>query len=91
MGDQYIPHPSGSRTLLVPHMGRISKVHITPTPASLYSENLKRFPPLSPGEEVGVNKRFWAMLAAILRVAFPRSVQATSRELPALSLRGLLG
>jgi ATP-binding cassette subfamily D (ALD) long-chain fatty acid import protein len=69
---QYIPDPSGSRTLLVPHMGRISKVRITPTPAQLYASHLKLFPPLKPGEKLGVNKRFWAMLLAVLRVAFPR-------------------
>ncbi|CAD6577656.1 MAG: hypothetical protein TREMPRED_002001 [Tremellales sp. Tagirdzhanova-0007] len=71
MTDLYIPHPSGSRTLLVPHMGRISKVLISPTPAALYASHLKLFPPLKVGEKLGVNKRFWAMLAAVLRVAFP--------------------
>lgn len=77
---QYIPHPSGSRTLLVPHMGRVSKVRITPTPASLYAEHLKLFPPLKPGEKLGVNKKFWEMLAAVLRVAFPRSDPSTIKR-----------
>jgi hypothetical protein len=55
-------------------MGRISKVRITPTPAELYAKHLKLFPPLNPGEKLGVNKRFWQMLAAVLKVAFPRCV-----------------
>jgi ATP-binding cassette subfamily D (ALD) long-chain fatty acid import protein len=69
---QYIPHPSGSRTLLVPHMGRISKVRIDPIPPETYASHLKLFPPLKAGEKLGVNKKFWKMLAAILRIAFPR-------------------
>lgn len=69
---QYITDPSGSRTLLVPHRGRISKVRITPTPAEQYAQNSKLFPPLQPGEKLGVNKRFWQMLRAVLTVAFPR-------------------
>lgn len=28
---------------------------------------------MRPGEKLGVNKRFWKMLAAVLRIAFPRS------------------
>ncbi|OCF40747.1 ATP-binding cassette, subfamily D (ALD), peroxisomal long-chain fatty acid import protein [Kwoniella heveanensis CBS 569] len=69
--DLYIPDPSGSRTLLVPHMGRVSKVRITPTPAELYASHVASFPPLDPRERLGVNKRFWKMLVAVLRVAFP--------------------
>ncbi|WVF65959.1 hypothetical protein IAT40_000697 [Kwoniella sp. CBS 6097] len=69
--DLYIPDPSGSRTLLVPHMGRVSKVRITPTPAELYASHLASFPPLDPRERLGVNKKFWKMLVAVLRVAFP--------------------
>ncbi|WVQ93590.1 hypothetical protein IAU59_000665 [Kwoniella sp. CBS 9459] len=69
--DLYIPGPSGSRTLLVPHMGRVSKVRITPTPAELYASHLASFPPLNPRERLGVNKKFWKMLAAVLKVAFP--------------------
>ncbi|KAK4685379.1 hypothetical protein P7C73_g4775, partial [Tremellales sp. Uapishka_1] len=71
MVDLYITHPGGSRTLLVPHMGRISKVRITPTPASLYRSHLRLFPPLKAGEKLGVNKRFWKMLYAVLKIAFP--------------------
>lgn len=52
-------------------MGRISKVRITPTTAELYASHLELFPPLRPGERLGVNKRFWKMLAAVLRIAFP--------------------
>lgn len=74
MVDLYIPDPSGSRTLLVPHRGVISKVRVTPTPASLYAEHRKLFPPLKAGEKLGVNKRFWQMLTAVLRIAFPRWV-----------------
>lgn len=74
MVDLYITNPGGSRTLLVPHRGRLSKVTITPTPQSLYAEHLKLFPPLKAGERLGVNKRFWSMLFAVLKVAFPRSV-----------------
>ncbi|WWC99176.1 hypothetical protein V866_006071 [Kwoniella sp. B9012] len=69
--DLYIPDPSGSRTLLVPHLGRISKVRITPTSSELYASHLPSFPPLDPGEKLGVNKQFWKMLIAVLRVAFP--------------------
>nr|XP_031863517.1 uncharacterized protein CI109_000767 [Kwoniella shandongensis]KAA5530589.1 hypothetical protein CI109_000767 [Kwoniella shandongensis] len=68
--DLYIPDPSGSRTLLVPHMGRISKVRITPTPKEVYASHLASFPPLDPTERLGVNKKFWKMLAAILKIAF---------------------
>jgi ATP-binding cassette subfamily D (ALD) long-chain fatty acid import protein len=56
----------------VPHRGRISKVRITPTPAETYEQNRALFPPLQPGEKLGVNKRFWQMLRAVLTVAFPR-------------------
>ncbi|WVQ86068.1 hypothetical protein IAT38_008236 [Cryptococcus sp. DSM 104549] len=71
--DLYIPDPagSGSRTLLVPHMGRISKVRITPTSKELYAQHLSAFPPLPAGEKLGVNKNFWRMLGAVLKVAFP--------------------
>ncbi|WRT63771.1 uncharacterized protein IL334_000696 [Kwoniella shivajii] len=70
--DLYIPHPDGgSRTLLVPHMGRISKVRITPTSSDLYASHLASFPPLDPTEKLGVNKKFWKMLVAVLKVAFP--------------------
>ena len=30
---------------------------------------------MKPGEKLGVNKRFWQMLLAVLRVAFPRSAR----------------
>lgn len=46
-------------------------MRITPTPRETFAEHVKLFPPLGPGERLGVNKRFWKMLAAILRVAFP--------------------
>ena len=49
-------------------------MHITPTPADVYKSHLKLFPPLKPGQKLGVNKQFWRMLGAILRVAFPRQV-----------------
>ncbi|KAL1407066.1 ATP-binding cassette long-chain fatty acid transporter pxa1 [Vanrija albida] len=71
MVDLYIRDPSGSRTLLVPHMGRISKVHITPTPQETYEANAKLFTPLQPGEKLGINKRFWQMLRAVLTIAIP--------------------
>jgi len=54
-------------------MGRISKVRIDPIPPSLYASHLKLFPSLKPGEKLGVNKKFWKMSAAVLRIAFPRS------------------
>jgi ATP-binding cassette subfamily D (ALD) long-chain fatty acid import protein len=53
-------------------MGRISKVRIDPIPTETYASHLKLFPPLKSGEKLGVNKKFWKMLAAILRIAFPR-------------------
>ncbi|EIW67911.1 hypothetical protein TREMEDRAFT_32733 [Tremella mesenterica DSM 1558] len=52
-------------------MGRISRVHVQPIPQELYKSHLPLFPPLKPGQKLGVNKRFWSMLAAVLRVAFP--------------------
>ncbi|ODN82953.1 hypothetical protein L202_01197 [Cryptococcus amylolentus CBS 6039] len=71
--DLYIPDPSSdSRTLLVPHMGRISKVQITPTSKELYKEHLPLFPRLKAGESLGVNKNFWRMLGAVLKVAFAK-------------------
>ncbi|WVQ70701.1 hypothetical protein IAR50_000223 [Cryptococcus sp. DSM 104548] len=71
--DLYIPDPSSdSRTLLVPHMGRISKVLITPTSKQLYKEHLPLFPRLQSGEKLGVNKNFWRMLTAVLKVAFSK-------------------
>ncbi|KAK8845533.1 hypothetical protein IAR55_006248 [Kwoniella newhampshirensis] len=69
--DLYIPDPSGSRTLLVPHMGRISKVRITPTKKELYAAHLASFPPLDPSERLGVNNKFWKMLVAVLKIAIP--------------------
>jgi hypothetical protein len=60
--------------LLVPHKGRLSKVYITPTSQEVYRNHLRLFPPLKPGEKLGVNRRFWKMLVAVLRVAFPRWV-----------------
>lgn len=55
-------------------MGRISKVRIEPISDQVYQKDLKSFPPLKSGERLGVNKRFWKMLVAILKVAFPRCV-----------------
>nr|XP_018266763.1 ATP-binding cassette, subfamily D (ALD), peroxisomal long-chain fatty acid import protein [Kwoniella dejecticola CBS 10117]OBR88921.1 ATP-binding cassette, subfamily D (ALD), peroxisomal long-chain fatty acid import protein [Kwoniella dejecticola CBS 10117] len=69
--DLYILDPSGSRTLLVPHQGRVSKVRITPTSNETYASHLASFPPLDPREKLGVNKKFWKMLFAVLKVAFP--------------------
>ena len=57
-------------------MGRLSKVHIEPTPEELYARHRTLFPPLDPREKLGVNKRFWKMLGAILRIAFPRCAPA---------------
>ncbi|OXH58798.1 ATP-binding cassette, subfamily D (ALD), peroxisomal long-chain fatty acid import protein [Cryptococcus neoformans] len=70
--DLYIRDPSSdSRTLLVPHMGKISKVRITPTPSELYKEHLPLFPRMTGSEKLGVNKEFWRMLKAVLKVTFP--------------------
>ncbi|WVO17395.1 hypothetical protein L204_105087 [Cryptococcus depauperatus] len=58
--DLYIPDPSStSRTLLVPYMGRVSKVRITPTSPQVYKDHLQYFPPLAGNEKLGVNKEFW--------------------------------
>jgi ATP-binding cassette subfamily D (ALD) long-chain fatty acid import protein len=54
-------------------MGRISKVRIAPIPPEVYASHRKLFPPLKAGEKLGVNKRFWKMLVAVLKIAFPRS------------------
>jgi len=49
----------------------VAKVRVTPTPPEVYRAHQKLFPPLKPGEKVGVNKRFWQMLRAILTIAIP--------------------
>ncbi|ADV19885.1 ATP-binding cassette (ABC) transporter, putative [Cryptococcus gattii WM276] len=70
--DLYIRDPSSdSRTLLVPHMGKISKVRITPTSPELYKQHLPLFPRMTGSEKLGVNKEFWRMLKAVLKVTFP--------------------
>lgn len=73
LGDLYIRDPSSdSRTLLVPHMGKISKVRITPTSPEQYKQHLPLFPRMTGSEKLGVNKEFWRMLKAVLKVTFPR-------------------
>ncbi|KAJ9100575.1 hypothetical protein QFC21_003619 [Naganishia friedmannii] len=41
--EQYLPQLDGSRTLLVPHRGRISRVRIEPVPQELYESHRKYF------------------------------------------------
>ncbi|KAI0674426.1 ABC transporter transmembrane region 2-domain-containing protein [Trametes maxima] len=67
----YVDEPDGSKTLLVPHKGRISKVNIKPTPASATAENAKRFPLVPASHKPSLDKTFLRQLLAILRIAFP--------------------
>jgi ATP-binding cassette subfamily D (ALD) long-chain fatty acid import protein len=60
---------TGSRTLLVPHRGRVSRVQLVPIGRETYDQHRHLFPVRA--ETLGVNKRFWQMLFAVLKVAFP--------------------
>ncbi|GAA5919481.1 hypothetical protein JCM1841_002224 [Sporobolomyces salmonicolor] len=87
--DLFNPLPNGSRELLVPNRGRVSKVVIRPTKSSTFAAHrplFRRSPPAmsSPvptaaatAAKVGVNKEFFRQLGAIFRIIIPR---VTSKE-----------
>lgn len=79
--------PNGSRELLVPSRGRVSKVIIRPTKASTFAAHrpyFQRPPPTTKSsssttpvaaasaEKVRVNKEFFRQLGAIFRIIVPR-------------------
>lgn len=76
--------PNGSRELLVPNRGRVSKVLVHPTKASTFTAHRPYFTP-SPSTtsssngtaRVGVNKEFFRQLKAIAKIIVPRM---TSKE-----------
>ncbi|CAE6461735.1 unnamed protein product [Rhizoctonia solani] len=59
----------GSKELLVPFRGRISKVTITPTPPEVFAKTAARFPPLPANNKPSVNKAFFRQLSALLKIA----------------------
>ncbi|KAF8601576.1 hypothetical protein BDV93DRAFT_524751 [Ceratobasidium sp. AG-I] len=59
----------GSKELLVPFKGRVSKVKITPTPAAVLAKTAARFPPLPANHKPSVNKAFYRQLSALLKIA----------------------
>ncbi|KAI8969432.1 ABC transporter transmembrane region 2-domain-containing protein [Trametes punicea] len=67
----YIDEPDGSKTLLVPHRGQISKVTIKPTPAAVIEKHAKHFPLVPASHKPGLDNTFLRQLLAILRIAFP--------------------
>ncbi|ORY47182.1 ABC transporter transmembrane region 2-domain-containing protein [Leucosporidium creatinivorum] len=87
--DLYKPLPNGSRELLVPNRGRVSKVLIHPTKQSTFDLHRPHFrpPPSSTSisnptastatAKVGVNKEFFRQLSAIAKIIIPRM---TSKE-----------
>ncbi|GAA5913043.1 hypothetical protein JCM6882_005545 [Rhodosporidiobolus microsporus] len=87
--DLFNPLPNGSRELLVPNRGRVSKVVIRPTKASTFAAHRPFFhkPPNAPQAatanpsaataRVGVNKEFFRQLSAIFRIIIPH---AASKE-----------
>ncbi|KAG8965115.1 hypothetical protein FRC03_000921 [Tulasnella sp. 419] len=66
----YYEEQDGSRTLLVPFQGRISKVRIEPVSPDTFAKHAKHFP-LVHDQRPGVDKNFLKQLAAILRIVFP--------------------
>ncbi|KAG9108382.1 hypothetical protein FRC07_008451, partial [Ceratobasidium sp. 392] len=60
---------SGSKDLLVPFRGRVSKAKITPTPDAVFVKNAARFPPLPANHKPSVNKAFFRQLSALLKIA----------------------
>lgn len=70
--DLFIPATDGSRTLLVPWRGQISKVRIRPIPARTFALHSKHFPPVAAGTQLGVNAMFVRQLRAILMIILPR-------------------
>ncbi|KAK4704990.1 hypothetical protein P7C70_g1219, partial [Phenoliferia sp. Uapishka_3] len=87
--DLYRPLANGSRELLVPTRGSVSKVVIHPTKQSTFKSHHPLFSSSDPGRpgqasaapsstaKVGVNKEFFRQLSAILKIIIPR---ATSKE-----------
>ncbi|KAH9918757.1 ABC transporter transmembrane region 2-domain-containing protein [Epithele typhae] len=67
----YVDEPDGSKTLLVPYQGRISKFNITPTSDSTFAKNAKLFPLLPAGQKPNLDKAFLRQLFAILKIVFP--------------------
>ncbi|OJT01704.1 ATP-binding cassette sub-family D member 1 [Trametes pubescens] len=67
----YIDEPDGSKTLLVPYKGRISKVPIKPTSPASLAGNAKRFPLVPTSHKPSLDKTFLRQLFAIMRIAFP--------------------
>ncbi|KAI1798098.1 ABC transporter transmembrane region 2-domain-containing protein [Ganoderma leucocontextum] len=67
----YINEPDGSKTLLVPHKGHISKVTIYPTSSSALAKSAKHFPLVPTSNKANLDKTFLRQLLPILRIAFP--------------------
>ncbi|CAE6454068.1 unnamed protein product [Rhizoctonia solani] len=59
----------GSKELLVPFRGRVSKVRITPTPPEVFAKTAARFSPLPANHKPSVNKAFFRQLSALLKIA----------------------
>ncbi|KAB5591241.1 ATP-binding cassette sub-family D protein [Ceratobasidium theobromae] len=60
---------NGSKELLVPFRGRVSKVAIMPTPPEVFTKTAAQFPPLPANYKPSVNKAFFRQLSALLKIA----------------------
>jgi ATP-binding cassette subfamily D (ALD) long-chain fatty acid import protein len=73
--------PGGSRELLVPNRGTVSRVTIHPTKQTTFNSHRPLFrntkPATAKDARVGVNKEFFRQLGAIFKIIIPR---ATSKE-----------
>lgn len=72
----YLPNADGSRTLLVPHRGRVSEVTVRPLSESTLSQTAHLFPalPSHARSKPALDKAFFRQLLALLRLALPRQL-----------------
>ncbi|KAH7096133.1 ABC transporter transmembrane region 2-domain-containing protein [Auriculariales sp. MPI-PUGE-AT-0066] len=81
----YHERPDGSKDLLVPFRGGITKVNVQPISKAEFVADAKLFPVLEAGK-TAVDKSFARQLLAVLRVAFP---SLTSKQVGIITLHSV--
>ncbi|KAG8802385.1 hypothetical protein FRC16_009759 [Serendipita sp. 398] len=79
----YFDEDNGSKTLLLPHRGRVARVPITPISPEIFKRDANSFKPIPKSHKPNVDRLFLKQLLAILRIVFP---SLTSKEVGILLL-----
>ncbi|KAG8812581.1 hypothetical protein FRC17_001958 [Serendipita sp. 399] len=79
----YFDEDDGSKTLLLPYRGRVSRIPITPISPEVFKRDAANFKPIPKSHKPNVDRLFLKQLLAILRIVFP---SLTSKEVGILLL-----